>query len=362
MDKKHFYLLSIAVNIFLSCSYSNPNHKELFHPGQESLFLQRTDSLLLPLDEVTPNITYASCFNDSTNIFYFFGNDHIVAYDICSGAQLYTIPVEKEHIKRLSSFHVVTDTCIAVVDYDGQAICCISREGALLSKTEVNTEIDLPLMGASPIFDLGERYYFTSKISDNECSLVSLDKKNNRINAFLPYPDIYKYNWGALLFRIPYACYNKDSYLITVSFPADHYLYSFNCRDNSVEKKFAGSKYIKETVPIHTSAKKEIDNETELTHYARTDTYSNILYDKFNKVYYRIAELKSKTVSRLHAKKLSVIILDKDFKISGETLLTDPFISTYRYTPFVSEKGLHLQLVSSEEKIIFGIYNIMKNE
>lgn len=362
MYKKHFYLLAIALNIFLSCSYSNPNHTALLHPGQESLLLQRTDSLLLLLDEVTPNITYASCFNDSTNIFYFFGNDHIVAYNICSGAQLYTIPVEKEHIKRLSSFHVVTDTCIAVVDYDGQAICCISREGALLSKTEVNTEIDLPLMGASPIFDLGERYYFTSKTSDNECSLVSLDKKNNRINAFLPYPDIYKYNWGALLFRIPYACYSKESNRITVSFPAEHFLYSFNCRDNSIEKTFAGSKYIKETVPIHTSAKKEVDNETELEHYARSGSYSNILYDRFNQVYYRIAELKTGAFSKVQAKPLSVIILDKEFHILGETLLNDRFIPTYRYTPFVSKNGLHLQLISSEEEIIFGIYNLMKNE
>lgn len=362
MDKKHFCLLSIAVNIFLSCSYSNPNHIELLHPGQESLLLQRTDSLLLPLDDVTPNITYASCFNDSTNIFYFFGNDHIVAYDITTGARLRSIPVEKEHIKRLSSFNVLTDRCITVADYDGQSICCINRNGALLSKTEVNREIDLPLMGASPIFNLDERYYFTSKTSDNACALISLDKKDNRINAFLPYPGIYKYNWGTLLLRIPYACHNKESNCITVSFPAEHFLYSFNCGDNSIEKKFAGSKYIKETVPIHTSAKKEVDNETELKHYARTGSYSNILYDRFNRVYYRIAELKTGTFSKIRAKPLSVIILDKEFQILGETLLNDRFIPTYRYTPFVSENGLHLQLISSEEEIIFGIYKLIKNE
>ena len=58
------------------------------------------------------------------------------------------------------------------------------------------------------------------------------------------------------------------------------------------------------------------------------------------------------------AKKLSVIIMDTDFRIVGESVIEDDMLSSFRYTCFVSKQGLNLQLLTSEDELKFATYRI----
>ena len=76
--------------------------------------------------------------------------------------------------------------------------------------------------------------------------------------------------------------------------------------------------------------------------------YGNLLFDKYRNVYYRIAYPETEIekgvngLELLHygRKRFSIIILDKDFNIIGETLFPD---YTYNSTVmFIREDGLYI--------------------
>jgi hypothetical protein len=97
-----------------------------------------------------------------------------------------------------------------------------------------------------------------------------------------------------------------------------------------------------------------------------------MIYDKYRDVYYRIAYPETEMengenyleIFRTGRKNFSIIILDKEFKIIGETLFPDyTYISN---TMFVSEKGLfirsnhHKSAAFEEDKLIFDCFELSK--
>ena len=80
-------------------------------------------------------------------------------------------------------------------------------------------------------------------------------------------------------------------------------------------------------------------------------TYGNIVYDKYRDVYYRFAypecEVNSTSFEYIFCRKeFSIIILDNEFNIIGETLFP-----AGKYAPglfFVNQDGLYLSLNNTE--------------
>ena len=96
-----------------------------------------------------------------------------------------------------------------------------------------------------------------------------------------------------------------------------------------------------------------------MDYFRESMTYANILYDGYRNIYYRIVELPTPmpgTLLSLKGKKLAVMILDDGFNILGETIIEDETVNTFRYTAFVSEEGLNIQLISSEDEAVFATY------
>jgi hypothetical protein len=138
-------------------------------------------------------------------------------------------------------------------------------------------------------------------------------------------------------------------------FDGTHFIYSFYMDKNiyitdlatNEERKIpVQSKYINHLKPI------KITDDREMAYKASLESsyYHNILYDKYRNVYYRFAIIGSDMTN--HSKysffdiyangyvKFSVIILDKDFNIIGETLFPK-----YTYNPdiaFVHKNGLYI--------------------
>ena len=104
-----------------------------------------------------------------------------------------------------------------------------------------------------------------------------------------------------------------------------------------------------------------MDPEEEIEYFRENTTYANVLYDKYRELYYRIVE-KSTPMPGVNlsnkAKKLSVMILSRDFDTLGETDLAESFDAGFRYSAFVSEEGLNIQLLTSEDELSFATYSI----
>jgi hypothetical protein len=136
--------------------------------------------------------------------------------------------------------------------------------------------------------------------------------------------------------RFVYSFYFEEA--ITVASP-DH---------SDVQKIPAKSKYIKQ---INPREKRPDDMFLGAKRQCEAPFYGNLIHDPYRNVYYRVAypgtemeELEGRTYIDIFTtgrKRFSIIILDKDFNIIGETLFPD-----YKYcsvSMFVEEEGLYIR-------------------
>ena len=102
--------------------------------------------------------------------------------------------------------------------------------------------------------------------------------------------------------------------------------------------------------------------------------YGDMIYDPYREVYYRFAYPKTELDSKVNwwgkavygRKKFSVIILDKDFQIMGETLFPEAVYNPY--VAFVEKEGLYISrdyqmnFDQSEDFMTFERFELVKNE
>jgi len=100
--------------------------------------------------------------------------------------------------------------------------------------------------------------------------------------------------------------------------------------------------------------------------------YGDLIYDPYRDVYYRFAYPKTTLEDNIRwwgksvygRKKFSVIILDKEFKIIGETLFPESIYNSYVF--FVHKDGLYIsrdyQMIygQSEDYMTFELFNLVK--
>jgi len=110
-------------------------------------------------------------------------------------------------------------------------------------------------------------------------------------------------------------------------------------------------------------SKKYINSDISTKYFVENHSYSNIIYDKYNNVYYRIAEMKSK-YNGLPAwnKEIAVIILDEQLNKIGETFIGKCH-SCNIFTMYVNKKGLHIQKENAhEDSMDFSVYKLIQND
>ena len=168
--------------------------------------------------------------------------------------------------------------------------------------------------------------------------------------------------------RIPYTAYNSGDSLVVVGFPADNNIHVLNLNTRQVRIYYAGSKYWDDGIKPLTRGligSMTVSNAREIEYFREITSYGNILYDQWKNVYYRIVE-KSTPMPGVNlsnkAKKLAVIIMDENFRIIGESDLEDEIYSVFRYSVFVSQAGLNIQLLTQEDELAFAVYSIKKND
>ena len=164
----------------------------------------------------------------------------------------------------------------------------------------------------------------------------------------------------------------------SMAYDGKHFIYSFFCEDElykvdpasaSVEKIPATNQYLS---PI-TFKKRPEDLSQTVKALCETASYTNILYDKYRKVYYRFANTETELENNLNymqilhngKKEFSIIILDEDFNIIGETKFP-PFT----YVPhicFIRKDGLYISASHfmredySDDWLRFQKFELQKN-
>lgn len=196
--------------------------------------------------------------------------------------------------------------------------------------------------------------------------LMLLDLESGKVTYAVEMPEIYrKDNWGGgFTYRMPYFDLGPNGDVVCC-FAASEDLAVYSLENESVRYVKAPSRYIKKIQPFSKRNRSTPDSRTEINWYRNNPSYDGILYDKWREIYYRFA-LQPERPNRkggAHAirKPISIIVLDKDLRPLGETLL-DEDVFFRPYCSFVSPDGLFIQVLDGDEDhLTFYQYQYEKN-
>ena len=172
----------------------------------------------------------------------------------------------------------------------------------------------------------------------------TLTRKLKKFPMLHPQGKISSEDYGQYMYDLSYS----------MTYDGENFIYSFSCEDElykvnpstaSIEKIPAASQYLS---PITAQKKRPDDFQQAVKASCEMPSYRNILYDKYRKVYYRFAFPETELEENLNymqilhngKKEFSIIILDEDLNIVGETKFP-PFT----YVPhicFIREDGLYI--------------------
>jgi hypothetical protein len=194
---------------------------------------------------------------------------------------------------------------------------------------------------------------------------ILFNLENQNINYIINYPKQYaKYNWGGIIYRIPY--YELSGQSIIVSFSAEHHIVEYLLLTGEEKTHYAGSAAIKEIVSFPESKRPNLDQNRISEWFMHTPSYQGIFYDKYKNVYYRMARLPAKEfrVGLSGIKKpIIIIVLDANFNYIGEAALPNNIKWGYVDNCFVSEDGFNIHVFTDDEdKLTFYQYNFVINE
>ncbi|CAK7044219.1 MAG: hypothetical protein PARBB_02238 [Parabacteroides distasonis] len=140
-------------------------------------------------------------------------------------------------------------------------------------------------------------------------------------------------------------CREYDGKRVIYSFGADEDLYVTNLENRLERKVKAKSRYIDDVTRLNM---RPADIKAALRKMSEVPLYGNLLYDKYRDVYYRVAYPETEVDPSLDGgdlwqfgrSRFSIMILDKDLRVIGETLFPDNiYISTLM---FIREDGLYI--------------------
>lgn len=220
--------------------------------------------------------------------------------------------------------------------------------------------------GESPYRVIGDTHILQGWGSIQEGSLPGVTMVYNASDSSVttgnPYPEIYGSSdelteWSLMAYRLTSYALTPSGMILT-NFPASDSLYVYNPQTRERTAFFAGH-----STPTNITHGKITDQESMLTNYLERYRYPAVFYDRFNDVYYRLLfhpldnYNKDDLNNEIHRKPLSIVILDGDLNVIGETDL--PQDTYYVSNSFVTPEGLHLQVYSEDDDFMrFRVFKL----
>lgn len=328
--------------------------------------LIKTDTIKkIVLDEETKyNLNYLYLFkNDTIECLSFlnYSFNQILFYNFKTCELLFKIDLERDGpngVGLASGYYIKDFDNIYVSSYSYPGLLKIDIDGKIVQKINYGRTEDgyqiIPSYTPSsypsiePVFINNSVYLCQNAVPHlndiKETPLtVSIDTLSGKSKSYPLKYDIFKPNKDKN--KISSTLFSRvicDSSFIYSPFTDEH-IYITSINHSKIKKIKAGSNYIKD--PSKEQTRIPQIGAKENLELAR---YGNLIYDKYRNVYYRFAYHKTTLEKKInwigHAvygrKKFSIIILNSDFQIIGETLFPEEIYNSY--VAFVHKDGLYL--------------------
>ncbi|MDR2916490.1 MAG: DUF4221 domain-containing protein [Tannerella sp.] len=360
-----FHPLLIACCICLSCSnskskQSGSNKYELKEVVGKDLSFRINDDTKFIFSSLFP-------YTDKSGKEYLTFLSHmknlILFYDLQTGKYIFDVKLETEgpdgvgiaqgyHIEDLDNIYIAsTLPGLTKVDTSGNKKQFIEYGQTNNGHYVVPNFTSSSYIYAPAIIHAGKIYITQLPYSGSKTSAIPVSVAIDTISQTfeeLPFrfpPIIDDKELAGTVISIQFSREFNDKQLI-YSFFMDNNIYVTDIETNEAKKIPAQSKYINDFQFL----KFTDDREKVYKALLESSYYYNILYDKYRNIYYRFAIIGSEVTKKpeysffdIYANgfiQFSVIILDKDFNIIGETLFPK-----YTYNPsiaFVHKDGLYI--------------------
>jgi len=393
MNKYKHHLFIVLTIITQSCQ-NTARLRENDQSVNDSLTLVETkNDLRFELDEFTGLITQSLQYVDyKDSSFLFFLNRHV------NSLYSYNFQTKKRKILnfkkegpngvgKLNGFYFHNFDSIFLVSADFYKITLVVNpymDKNKIFRTMKMTPRKIGSNSAKPLGFTGNRPYFiknklyilgvpdidptTSDFFNKGQNLQIMNLMDSTKKSKSLFTTDYKHTWSPYFYDY-YHDFVRPKNSFVYSPPVSDSVISMSLNED-ITYNYAGSRYIKEIQPMSTDFSDGVNREA---HYYSNASYFMILYDKYNKLFYRFIELPNQKAiddndPRKASKIASIIILNDKLEKVGEKKL-----APYEFFPimsFVTSEGLYISqpLLNSdksgvEENILrFVLFNVKKNE
>jgi len=295
------------------------------------------------------------------------GQSEIIFYDLNSPDFLFRLKVEREgpngvpaflgyHIKDMDEIYLTNGAGIAQIvkmDTTGQILQKISYEKTDEGKF-LTPSFSSKTMPYTPLVIIENEFYFTQTPMPGE-SIETwpisgyIDTLRHSVQALpLSFPPIIKsdeiYTTGIGTELIFSRCFNGHEFVY--SFYSQEDIIVASQDHKQIRKIPVKSKYLKKI--NNSQEKRPADMILGAKRLCEAPFYGSLYYDNYRDVYYRVVYPETEMEDNENyaelwksgRKRFSIIILDKDFNIIGETLFPDYIYRSV--TLFIEENGLYI--------------------
>ncbi|WP_455622469.1 DUF4221 family protein [Parabacteroides sp.] len=360
-------LYVIAFLLLLGCESTRDVDVDrcYLRPSDQFLSFPVPDDTALPYDRVkvfTVNNTDYLAFVGSDNLslyIYELGSGHLVK-NICYEAE------GNDGVIGISEFliedfdHIYLSAYVPVIFRTDTSGRILQR----INYSQTTEEFPVPLRSMSrimgPIAILNHSIYIPSNINPHygndliEKSRVGIvvDTVNRSVSQLpLGFPSLITYRDLGTGTGSGYGCYYSrcfDGESFVYGFLYNDLMYKASIDHHDVLKKEIKSQYAPNIEVFHIKGTSGFNEHLKIE--AESSVYGDCMYDPYREVYYRFAYPSSELeaddsyveILRNGRKKLSIMILDKNLNLLGETLFPDFAYSSRAH--FVGRNGLYLSV------------------
>ncbi len=354
-------LFVFFVSILIACQSPQENQYALV-ASQDSLVFELNPQTSLLIKALFPYT------DESGREYLTFQNDvepEILWYDMDSQQYIKTLKLDKEGANGVGQFvgyRIVNENEIYIPESMRNRIDIVNGEGKIIhhfpyNKTSQGKET-IPFISLScpytPIYIMDHKIYIpqspnlrlANTIEDSPVTLV-LDTITGILDEFdLRFPKVVtsKAIKGSTIgTKTSYSmCFNGEEFLYSFFFDEDISVVSL---DGKLRKRIpVKSKYI-DKVYEGTQPPSDLSQLAKLL--CEIPMYGNLIYDPYREVYYRFVYPKTEVGEGNHfdmwmlgRSQFSIIILNKDFEVLGETLFPKDIYASRHF--FIRKDGLYL--------------------
>lgn len=375
--------------VLLICLYSCSS------PQKDSCVLvPSSDSLVFELNPQTSMfIKKLSLYTDENGReFLTFQNNvepEILWYDLASQKYVKTIKLEKEGNNGVGVFcgyQIYSENEIYIPEMMQTVIDVVNSRGDIIRKIKYEKTSSgkptIPFISASfpytPIYIINKKLYIPQTpnrainnfLTNSPVTLI-LDTINNSVSEFeVRFPQVISeeaMRGNTLGIETDYSmCYNGKEFVY--SFFLDEDISIVSLEGKILNKVKAKSRYLEK---VYDEMKSPADISEQVELLCSIPMYGNLIYDEYRKVYYRFVYPETELgndnfmdIWQLGRSKFSVMILDENFNVLGETLLPENTYASNLF--FIREDGLYISTSFvknpnyNDDKLCFRRFDIIR--